>query len=39
MLQALRAFVLLAAGALAAQSPASGALDAVLQHAEAQRAA
>jgi hypothetical protein len=39
MLQALRALVLLAAGALAAQSPAQGALDAVLQHAEAQRAA
>jgi hypothetical protein len=39
MLQALRALVLLAAGALTAQSPAPGALDAVLQHAEAQRAA
>jgi hypothetical protein len=39
MLQALRALVLLAAGALAAQSPGQGALDAVLQHAEARRAA
>jgi hypothetical protein len=39
MLQALRALVLLAAGALAAQSPAPAALDTVLQQAEAQRAA
>ena len=39
MLQGLRALVLLAAGALAAQSPAPGALDAVLQQAVAQRAA
>ena len=39
MLDALRALVLLAAGALAAQSPAPAALDAALQHAETQRAA
>jgi hypothetical protein len=38
MLQAVRALVLLAAGALAAQSPAPAALETVLQHAEAQRA-
>ena len=39
MLQALRAPVLLAAGALAAQSQASAGLDTVLQQAEAQREA
>ena len=39
MLHALRALVLLAAGALAAQSQASAGLDTVLQQAEAQRQA
>jgi hypothetical protein len=39
MLHALRALVLLAIGALAAQSPAPPTLDAALQHAETQRAA
>ena len=39
MLQAWRALSLLAPGALAAQSPTPAALDAVLQQAEAQRAA
>ena len=39
MLHAVRALVLLAIGALAAQSPAPATLDAALQHAETQRAA